>query len=139
LQPLSLLSSFTQDHHGLHSKNKKTKDHIVSNLLLAQDEHNTDRVILLPAQEEAMRMLKEERRKTEEMRSKYERQIKELLDQMGLQQRMGSGEGLSKVHVSVCAVFLLFFSHLVIGSHEREGQLLTGTKNEFWWGPGERK
>ena len=115
-QPLSLLSSFTQDHHGLHSKNKKTKDHIVSNLLLAQDEHNTGRVILLPAQEEvmssgtstreeAMRLLKEERRKTEEMRSKYERQIKELLDQMGLQQRMGSGEGLSKVHVSVCAVF----------------------------------
>ena len=44
-QPLSLLSSFTQDHHGLHSKNKKTKDHIVSDLLLAQDEHNKDRVI----------------------------------------------------------------------------------------------
>ena len=120
MQPLSLLSSFTQDHHGLHSKNKKTKDHIVSNLLLAQDEHNTGRVILLPAQEEvmssgtstreeAMRLLKEERRKTEEMRSKYERQIKELLDQMGLQQRMGSGEAVSKVHVSACAVFLLFF------------------------------
>jgi hypothetical protein len=85
-QPLSLLSSFTQNHHGLHSKNKKTKDHIVSNLLLAQDEHNTDRVI-------------------EEMRGKYERKIKKLLDQRGLQQRMGSGEALSKVHVSACAVF----------------------------------
>jgi hypothetical protein len=119
-QPLSLLSFFTQNHHGLHSKNKKTKDHIVSNLLLAQDEHNTDRVILLPAQEEvmssgtstreeAMRLLKEERRKREEMQSKFEREIKELRDQMGLQQRMGSGEALSKVHVSECAVFSLFF------------------------------
>ena len=78
--------------------------------------------------EEAMRLLEEERRKTVEMRNKYELEIKELRDQVGLQQLMGSREAVSKVHVSTCAVFLLFLLHLVIGSHERQHNFLTLTK-----------
>jgi hypothetical protein len=60
----------SQNHHGLHSKNKKTKDHIVSTLLLAQDEVMSSGPSTQELQAANKRLQEENKRLQEELAAK---------------------------------------------------------------------
>ena len=60
----------SQNHHGLHSKKKKTKDHIVSTLLLAQDEVMSSEPSTQELQAANKRLQEENKRLQEELAAK---------------------------------------------------------------------